>query len=456
MIPFHLHIQFSPASALVSLRWFGQSAFHAEGTRELILQKDTQAIIVSEDFLIDLNPLLAQVADGMIKDSEELQAAQDLLQLRDLLADIDFAELCDAIFRFLYQESQSARSFESTPRRGSVDRQVLSDHNNRVVRLWFGTDRKPLVGYDISEGFSAFDSADEITYGVCNVFIPESHEPGSTGSPWWRRWFVLRADDRLQVRSLKGLDRDVFWGQMARTMENWWNVGERNVFVLVHGFNVSFEAAAKWAARIGYDLKLPGEIAFYSWPSRGGTADYMADEATITASSSHIAHFLHDLSTRSGAERIHLLAHSMGNRGVLSALERIVARNWPHLRFGQVFFCAPDEDVRTFRDKVTTFPHEFENRTLLVSPEDKAVAASQWVRNQYRVGIVPPVFTYPDMETVEVGGFGILELGHGYFASAKPVILDIREAIETRKKAADRAIPKRFEEHFMIDIRENG
>ena len=45
----------------------------------------------------------------------------------------------------------------------------------------------------------------------------------------------------------------------------------------------------------------------------------------------------------------------------------------------------------------------------------------------------------------------MLDLGHSYFADAKPVIDDIREAIETRKPAADRRIPKDFGSHFEID-----
>jgi hypothetical protein len=58
------------------------------------------------------------------------------------------------------------------------------------------------------------------------------------------------------------------------------------------------------------------------------------------------------------------------------------------------------------------------------------------------------------IETIEVGGFGLLDLGHGYFASAGPVIRDIREAIETGKPASERKIPRAFEDHFAIDIRQ--
>jgi esterase/lipase superfamily enzyme len=309
-----------------------------------------------------------------------------------------------------------------------------------------------MLSDDAADGFSAYQSAEAITYGVCHVFVPVSHRPGSLGSPWWRRWWTGQ-DDRLKLTRTLSLEREVFWGEVAESLQHWWPAGQRNIFVYIHGFNVDFEEAAIRAAQLGYDLKVPGEMAFFSWPSRGGTGDYMADEATITSTTPYLAQFLRELSERTGAERVHIFVHSMGNRGLLSALERIRSDGGPDLQFGQIFFCAPDEDVRTFRDKTTKFPHRFENRTLLVSPEDKAVASSRWLRDLDRVGFVPPVRNYDKIETIEVGGFGMLELGHGYFAEAEPVILDMREAIETRRVAAEREIPRPFQDHYFIDVR---
>jgi hypothetical protein len=189
------------------------------------------------------------------------------------------------------------------------------------------------------------------------VFIPESHQPGSVGTAWWRRLLRLAADDTLRVYSTHALPGDVFWAGMAGKLDRWWDAGQRNAFAFVHGYNVSFDEAAIRAAQIGFDLKIPGEMAFFSWPSHGSVAAYSADEATIEASIPHIAQFLHELSERSGAERIHVFVHSMGDRGFLRALERIAAKGQPTLRLGQVFFCAPDEDVRAFQDRVTAFPH---------------------------------------------------------------------------------------------------
>ena len=67
-------------------------------------------------------------------------------------------------------------------------------------------------------------------------------------------------------------------------------------------------------------------MAFYSWPSLGTTIGYTADEATIEASEPFIAEFLARFAAESGARHIHIIAHSMGNRGLLRAFHRIVAR----------------------------------------------------------------------------------------------------------------------------------
>ena len=503
MKPFHLQVQRVPESRKLQFQWFGQSAIHPEGSRELPLSSEAIVASVPDTFVIDLNPLLAEIASGAISDEQDFQAAAEFLLLRDLLAEDDFDALSETLYLFLWREAQTA--LPTGIQRGDLQK-VWSDPDRRLVRVWFATHRKPVAIGDIGRGFDSEESVEEIIYGQCNVFIPES-QPGSTGTPWWRRWLRFEADDRLQVRSTHGLSRDIFWEAFVSKLQKWWEDGERNAFVLIHGYNVSFDEAAIRAAQIGYDLKIPGEMAFYSWPSRGSTADYsspnrfvdqhsrscfdfalratlntngvdhpersevegasrsistsqkgflyLADEATITASFSYIAQFLRELSEKSGAERIHLFVHSMGNRGFLSALERLVAEDHPRLRLGQIFFCAPDEDVRTFTDKVTKFPHQSENRPLLVSPNDKAVAMSKWAHKHERVGIAPPVITVEGIETIEVRGLGLLDLGHGYFASAAPVIQDIREAIETGKGAKDRKIPQDCGTHFAIDIQQN-
>lgn len=100
---------------------------------------------------------------------------------------------------------------------------------------------------------------------------------------------------------------------------------ERDAVIFVHGYNVSFEEAALRAAQLGFDLGIAGVMAFYSWPSKGSLKGYPADEASIEASEGFIADFLTRMASQSGAARVHIIAHSMGNRGLLRAIDRIAS-----------------------------------------------------------------------------------------------------------------------------------
>ena len=67
---------------------------------------------------------------------------------------------------------------------------------------------------------------------------------------------------------------------------------------------------------MGFDLQVPGVMGFWAvWPSKArfGLTDYMADEATIQASEPYLTDFLTRFAAESGADRLHVIAHSMGN-----------------------------------------------------------------------------------------------------------------------------------------------
>ena len=157
--------------------------------------------------------------------------------------------------------------------------------------VWYGTNRKPLDPMDSSLGYTS--NRDSYThYGICNVSIPASHGFGSIGSNWLRR-FLTFTDDRLKVFSISQLDENNFW-QGIRTELNELNLDERIILFYIHGYNVSFEDAVRRAAQIGFDLKVPGITALYSWPSKGTPTGYAADSESIQVSEHRLPSFLYD------------------------------------------------------------------------------------------------------------------------------------------------------------------
>jgi esterase/lipase superfamily enzyme len=208
----------------------------------------------------------------------------------------------------------------------------------------------------------------------------------------------------------------------------------------LHGFNVSFNEAAIRTAQIGVDLKVMGATAFFSWPSRGTVMAYSADEATIEASERAITEFLVEFVAKCGAEKVHVVAHSMGNRGLLRALQRIAANaeTRGNVRFGQIFLAAPDVDRDLFLDLARLYPEFAERTTLYCSDADRAVHLSSRVHDAPRAGYFVPYTVTPGLDTMAVPDFDIDLLGHGYFAAAEALLHDIYDLMRHNQAPASR------------------
>jgi esterase/lipase superfamily enzyme len=303
--------------------------------------------------------------------------------------------------------------------------QLASSDTPRLYPVWYATNRR-LINPDSTEGIygPCRSNNGEVQYGVCTVVIPKSHRIGSIGSPWWKRILTFE-DDRLKIHKHAVLAEAAYWEKMHEAL-GLWDQPERTALVFIHGYNVSFEGAAIRAAQLGVDLQVP-LTAFFSWPSRATVVGYGADEASIEASEDLITEFLLRFIDKSGAERVHLIAHSMGNRALLRSLHTIAERAGPSSKvpFGQVFLAAPDVDAGVFRNLVGAY-HAVANRTTLyVSSKDQALASSGALHYYPRAGYVPPITIVPGIDTIEVSGVDISLLGHGYFAEARDLLQDI-------------------------------
>jgi esterase/lipase superfamily enzyme len=313
--------------------------------------------------------------------------------------------------------------------RSFIDRET-STSTAPLYPLWYGTNRKPIDPNDISKGYST-DRDSLVHYGSCQVAVPKSHQIGSTGSNWWKRLQTL-TDDRLKLdrSSLTRSDKIGFLASVKEALAER-EPAERSALVYIHGFNVSFEDAALRAAQIGFDLQVPGIMAFYSWPSKGSLIGYTADEATIEASERYITEFLLNLAQSNDLTKIHIIAHSMGNRGLLRSMQRVLhqAQSTSQILFGQIFLAAPDVDPDLFQDLAQAYSQLAERTTLYVSDKDKALATSGIIHDRPRVGYLPPIEVFEGIDTVEVSNVDLSWLGHGYFADTRDLLQDMHELL---------------------------
>lgn len=357
-------------------------------------------------------------------------------QMRALLAELDASKLKTEPRQIGLEAFSVERSAGVTePEHGdkasfrvgikSMDMNAIAATSaGEVFPVWFGTNRKP----DGQGGFGT-ERNNRTTTGRAEVFIPESHRFGETGNPWWKRLLRFElADDNLRLKGVAVQERDAFFAEINEAMQDIRKSGEQpHALFFLHGFNVSFEEAAIRAAQIGKDLKVPGATAFFSWPSRGAVASYPADEATIEASEKAITDFLVDFTANCGAEKVHVIAHSMGNRGLLRALQRIAANAQTRgkVKFGQIFLAAPDVDRDLFIELARLYPEHSERTTLYASDGDLPVHVSSKLHDAPRAGYYRPYTVAPGVDTVAVPDFDLDLLGHSYFAQAEALLHDI-------------------------------
>ena len=328
-------------------------------------------------------------------------------QVRALLAELDAARLAKT----------RIESFDPRAERSGA----AGESDGRLYPVWFGTNRRPSAD---GRGFTG-ERHSRTTLGQVTVRVPEAHRFGETGSSFWSKLKRLDfRDDRLRLHGVKAQDAADFYSSLQAAMQK---EGTPHALFFLHGFNVSFEDAAIRAAQLGCDLAVPGATAFFSWPSRGNVVAYPADEASIEASERAITDFLVDFAAKSGAAKIHVIAHSMGNRGLLRALQRIAAHAETRgkVKFGQIFLAAPDVDRDLFLDLARLYPEHSERTTLYASDGDLPVHLSAKLHDAPRAGYFKPYTVTPGVDTIAVPDFDLDLLGHSYFAQAEALLHDM-------------------------------
>ncbi|MEL7543943.1 MAG: alpha/beta hydrolase, partial [Pseudomonadota bacterium] len=315
------------------------------------------------------------------------------------------------------------------------------DERFDTVDILFGTDRVPEPSAQPGTTEVSFGAgrARKLTLGQSTVTIPKAHKPGLVERPWELSIVGItlyrQAEDpakHFTVQKL-GLLSEADFISAANSKLASGDDYARQAVIFVHGYNNDFDTALFRTAQLVYDMRFDGAPFLYSWPSAAGYSSYEYDQQSARQAIEHLRQFIEIVTQKTNAEKIHVVAHSMGNDVLLEALRELRFRYGPQhdYNISQVILAAPDVDRDVFKRLARQISGISDGVTLYASANDKALQISRkYAGGVARAGDVPedgPVVVN-GVDTIDVSATqqGFLSVNHNTFAEASQLVKDIR------------------------------
>ncbi len=296
------------------------------------------------------------------------------------------------------------------------------------VTLFFATNRARVAGTrpdDLTEQFEN-ENAAEVTYGIAEVSIPDTHVEGQLETQNRFVAWVLPPNPKKHVilQDMVPLSRDQVMSFVDFVLQS-----ENAIMMYVHGFNTPMELAARRSGQLTFDLGWNGPSFFFSWPSQGNPAAYTIDANMAQRSERALVEVLQELGD-TGAEKIVIIAHSMGTQLLTQSLLRLDQATRD--RISTIVLAAPDIDVDVFENDILPVFREMEDTkvTLYASSEDAALKMSHTVNGFTRIGdTVNGVRPLEPVQVVDATGAESDFFGHTYFGDNATIVDDIKTLI---------------------------
>lgn len=218
------------------------------------------------------------------------------------------------------------------------------------------------------------------------------------------------------------------------------------IYVYIHGYRNSFADAMESAASLHHYNGRRGAVIAFSWPSQKHFLDYFEDRESATFAVSDLRQLLVFLADHTDAERINLVAHSMGTNLTSNTLREMRLIGYDQtpdqlrerFRIDNVVLVAPDIDVdvlqkRFFREG---FHHVPRRLTIYTSPDDKALAwATRLLYGIVRAGSITGDYltenqrlwlkANPSVSIIDISGQKTYGLGHSHHTENPGVASDL-------------------------------
>lgn len=306
--------------------------------------------------------------------------------------------------------------------------------------VFYGTNRKKDANVNFGPKWDQI-----LNLGVCKVSIPLKHKVGDLERPnfFKRLIFGENPEKYFTILEITSLEKTNFISTLSEKLDS---SSKKEAVLFIHGYNVSFEEGARRAAQLGYDLNCEWGVFLYSWPSKGTVTDYIADSNAVDASVKYFKEFLRILFSVQKIEKLHIIAHSMGN---ILLTKTIIAltdeKEFPNSIVKEIILAAPDINKEIFLNeiapKIIIKDSKSPRFTLYASSKDKALIVSKKLSDFQRIGEGgKSLIVLKGIDSIDASKVDTNLLGHGYFSEASSVIVDIYytlQGIEPKNRHLD-------------------
>jgi esterase/lipase superfamily enzyme len=348
---------------------------------------------------------------------------------------------------------------------GASPNAASSDENVKAPspRVYFATNRELKLDDSLPREDQFTDTSvigtDEMRYGSCTVSIPldKYHVPGRIEAPgpsWWFWTETADPEKHFLIRKVDSLDEEKFRREFD----------QQDLLIYVHGYNNTFKAAILRSAQLQHDLRFPGKMLAFCWPSAGKTLvselnpfsitspkvklAYTHDEAQAKLSHPFLTELVRQLLKQppdKRPRRIHFLAHSMGNRVLLHALHDLRTNgdiSDDRSAFGEIMLTAADVDGATYGNVKTALMNSCERVTFYFAADDVALLLSQGLHVNKPIGL-EACFDEAKMDTINASNLTSVfnNLGHLYATESAFVLKDMQLLLNRRLPPIQRRPP---------------
>ena len=203
----------------------------------------------------------------------------------------------------------------------------------------------------------------------------------------------------------------------------------REVIIYVHGFNTTLPEGTLRMAQLMHDLDLQSVAVHFAWPSAAKPLAYERDRGSALYSRDALENLIR-ITRAAGAERVILVAHSMGAFLTMETLRQMaIARPGSVVRdIHGVVLISPDIDVDVFRtqaERIGALPGIF---AIFISHRDRALRLSaQLTGESERLGNLRDMSRVADLRVtvINVSDFGDGRTPGHFLPGTSPELIEI-------------------------------